>query len=234
MVKFHLRKSKCDQFSTGADVLVGHSGCQHCPVAAILAYIKARSDHPGAFYVDNSRAPITKSKFIAKVRDVLRSAGFPEEQFRWAQLLYRHSDYRDNGGDRGFDDPNPRQLAQCHVSIIHSDPARLSSCPRHPARLREHISLRSEPCHGACSYTIIIYIYTCISSCLTHAVHLECLGGSRPPGLTLGQVYPAPYNRGVPSHHTPKHGATMLTTKPGAWPMLEPSYEHHASTNSSV
>ena len=176
MVKFHLRKSKCDQFSTGADVLVGHSGCQHCPVAAILAYIKARSDHPGAFYVDNSRAPITKSKFIAKVRDVLRSALFPEEQFRWAQLLYRHSDYRDNGGDRGFDDPNPRQLAQCHVSIIHSDPARLSSCPRHPARLREHISLRSEPCHGACSYTIIIYIYMYIKLSYTCST-LRMFGG---------------------------------------------------------
>ena len=32
----------------------------------------------------------------------------------------------------------------------------------------------------------------------------------------------------------PKHGATTLTTKPGAWPMLEPSYGCHASTNSSV
>ena len=81
MVKFHLRRSKRDQSGTGADVLVGRSGCQLCPVAAILAYMKARGDHPGAFFIDDNRVPITKGKFVAKVRDALRSAGYPEEQF---------------------------------------------------------------------------------------------------------------------------------------------------------
>ena len=44
MVKVHLKKSKCDQFGAGADVLlhVGRSGCQLCPVTAILAYIVYR------------------------------------------------------------------------------------------------------------------------------------------------------------------------------------------------
>ena len=81
MVKFHLRKSKCDQFGTGADVLVGRTGCQLCPIAAMLAYLKVRGDHPGAFFVDSNRAPITKSKFVTKVREALKAAGYPEEQF---------------------------------------------------------------------------------------------------------------------------------------------------------
>ncbi|KAL5514951.1 hypothetical protein EMCRGX_G000046 [Ephydatia muelleri] len=81
MVKFHLRRSKCDQFGTGADVLLRRSGCQLCPVAAILAYIKARADTQGAFFVDNNKVPITKSKFVAKVRDALKAAGYPEDQF---------------------------------------------------------------------------------------------------------------------------------------------------------
>ena len=81
MMKFHLRKSKCDQFGTGADILVGRSGCQLCPVAAILAYMKERGGHPGAFFIDDNRVPITKGKFVARVRDALRSAGYPEEQF---------------------------------------------------------------------------------------------------------------------------------------------------------
>ena len=42
------------------------------------------------------------------------------------------------------------------------------------------------------------------------------------------------YDGGVPSHHSPKHGVTMLALKHGAWPMLEPSYEYHTSTNSRV
>ena len=58
MVKFHLRKSKCDQFGTGADVLVDRTGCQLYPIAAILAYLKVQGDHPGAFFVDSNRTPI--------------------------------------------------------------------------------------------------------------------------------------------------------------------------------
>ena len=66
MVKFHLRKSKCDQFGTGADVLLGRSGYQLCPVAAILAYIKARGDTQGAFFVDSNKVPITKASSSPK------------------------------------------------------------------------------------------------------------------------------------------------------------------------
>ena len=29
---------------------------------------------------------------------------------------------------------------------------------------------------------------------------------------------------GVPSHHNTTNGATMLTTRPGAQPMIDPSY----------
>ena len=81
MVKFHLRRSKCDQFGSGADVLLGHSGCQLCPVAAIPAYIKVRGDTHGALFVDSNKVPITKSKFVAKVRGALKAAGYPEDQF---------------------------------------------------------------------------------------------------------------------------------------------------------
>ena len=81
MVKFRLRRSKCDQFGTGAKVLLGRSGCQLCPVAAILAYIKVRGDNLGAFFVDSNKVPITKSKFVTKVREALKAAGYPEDQF---------------------------------------------------------------------------------------------------------------------------------------------------------
>ena len=81
MVKLHLKKSKCDQFGTGADVLLGRSGCQLCPVAAILAYIVARGNTPGPFFINRNRAPITKSSFILKIRAALRATGYAEDQF---------------------------------------------------------------------------------------------------------------------------------------------------------
>ena len=43
--------------------------------------------------------------------------------------------------------------------------------------------------------------------------------GTRPLCLLLGALY----DWAVPSHHTPKHGATMLTTIPGARPMIDNS-----------
>ena len=39
MIQIHLKKSKCDQFGAGSDVLVGSTGEELCRVRAILNYI---------------------------------------------------------------------------------------------------------------------------------------------------------------------------------------------------
>lgn len=39
MIQFHLKASKCDQFGSGADMVVGRMGNQLCPVSALLRYI---------------------------------------------------------------------------------------------------------------------------------------------------------------------------------------------------
>ena len=44
MIQFQLKTSKCDQFGASADVVVGHTGNQLCPVEAIQRYIEARGD----------------------------------------------------------------------------------------------------------------------------------------------------------------------------------------------
>ena len=174
MEKFHLPISKCDQFGTGADMLMGRLGCQLCPMAAILAYIKARDDHPSAFFVDNSRMPITKSKSMAKVQDALRSTGYPEEQFAGhsfrigaattmamagiedstIQIL---SHWHSAAFLRYIRTPHDR-LATITASLVKSNPQLRALVT--PLALRGHISLCSEPCHGTCSYMITnIYIH---------------------------------------------------------------------------
>jgi len=39
MVKIHLKKSKCDQFGKGADIILGRNHTALCPVAAVLSFM---------------------------------------------------------------------------------------------------------------------------------------------------------------------------------------------------
>ena len=81
MVQFHLKRSKCDQFGAGSDIVVGVTGAELCPVTAILLYIELRGARPGAFFLDSSFRPVTKPWFIQKVRELLNSVGAPHLQF---------------------------------------------------------------------------------------------------------------------------------------------------------
>ena len=45
MIQFHLKVSKCDQFGSGAYVVVGRTGCQLCPVQALLEYMGPGARH---------------------------------------------------------------------------------------------------------------------------------------------------------------------------------------------
>lgn len=81
MVQIHLKKSKCDQFGTGSDVVVGRTDTTVCPVAAILEYTSSRGSHPGPFFRLNSVAPITKPWFVAQLRAILGAVGLPQQQY---------------------------------------------------------------------------------------------------------------------------------------------------------
>ena len=81
MIQFHLKTSKCNQFGTGADVAVGCTGNQLCPVTAILKYIEIRGDQQGPFFLDTSSNPVTKQRFVTGIREVLTAIGLPQHQF---------------------------------------------------------------------------------------------------------------------------------------------------------
>lgn len=81
MVQIHLKKSKCDQFGKGANIIVGRTGCSLCPVSAILHYITARGDQSGPFFLNSSKGTITKPWFVARIRETLASIGLPQHQY---------------------------------------------------------------------------------------------------------------------------------------------------------
>ena len=70
MLRIHLNRSKCDQFGRGADIFVGRTGNELCPVAAALAFLAVRGGAPGPLFTDAGQQPLRKAKFVATIREI--------------------------------------------------------------------------------------------------------------------------------------------------------------------
>lgn len=81
IVQVHIKQSKTDQFGKGAKVVLGKTGQALCPVAAILGYIAIRGSRPGPFFINARGKPLIKSTFVAAVREILTSLGFPQHLY---------------------------------------------------------------------------------------------------------------------------------------------------------
>ncbi len=81
MLQVHLKKSKCDQFGKGSDIILGRTSEIVCPVLAILHYLQQRTDNPGPFFIDSSKHIICKPWFVKQIREVLNSMGLPQDQY---------------------------------------------------------------------------------------------------------------------------------------------------------
>ena len=49
--QLHIKSSKTDQFYQGAQVVLGATGQDLCPVAALLDYLSLRGDTPGPLFI---------------------------------------------------------------------------------------------------------------------------------------------------------------------------------------
>ncbi len=81
MVQIHLKKSKCDQFGAGSDIVMGVTGSMLCPVTAMADYLEARGTDPGSFFLDSAKRVATKPWFVGRIRAVLSSLGIPAHQY---------------------------------------------------------------------------------------------------------------------------------------------------------
>ena len=77
----HLKKSKCDQFGQGADVVMGKTGLDLCPVSAMTCYLERRGTAGGPFFIDTSGKAIAKPVFIKRFRELLQAVGIPASEY---------------------------------------------------------------------------------------------------------------------------------------------------------
>ncbi len=81
MVQIHLKKSKCDQFGIGSDIVVGVTGTVLYPVSAMVDYLDVRGTQPGPFFRDAAGRTVTKPWFVRMIREVLATIGIPAHQY---------------------------------------------------------------------------------------------------------------------------------------------------------
>ncbi len=74
-VRVHLKRSKCDQLREGVDVFLGRTANELCPVTAVLTYMAQRGGQAGAFFRFRDGSPLTKARFVMRVRQALTAAG---------------------------------------------------------------------------------------------------------------------------------------------------------------
>ena len=80
-VRVTIKQSKTDPFRRGVDIFLGRTRTDLCPVAAILSYLTARGAGPGPLFSFEDGRWLTRSRFVAQVREALASAGVDQERY---------------------------------------------------------------------------------------------------------------------------------------------------------
>ena len=77
MVRVHLKQSKMDPFKFGVDIVVGKLRA----VEAMLRYLAARGGGPGPLFMFWNNKPLTRSRFVIRVCEALRTMGIDESPY---------------------------------------------------------------------------------------------------------------------------------------------------------
>lgn len=75
VLQVKIKASKTDPFRVGVDIFIGRSECSLCPVTAVLTYMAIRGSAPGPLFIFANGCPLTRSCFVARVKEALSMAG---------------------------------------------------------------------------------------------------------------------------------------------------------------
>ena len=80
-VRVRIKASKTDLFRVGVYIFVGKTGNSLCTVTAILTYMVARGPGPGPFFFFQDGKPLTRARFVARVKETLAAAGVDHSSY---------------------------------------------------------------------------------------------------------------------------------------------------------
>ena len=80
-VQVRIKQSKTDPFRCGVNLFFGRTLTDLCPVAALLSYLVVRGAGSGPLFKFADGRPLTRSLFVAQVRDALGAAGINEGSY---------------------------------------------------------------------------------------------------------------------------------------------------------
>lgn len=81
VVKLRLKASKTDPFRNGVEIVLGRTHAALCPVTALLSYLAIRGNRPGFLFLFEDGRPLTKARFIIKVREALSHLGIDSTKY---------------------------------------------------------------------------------------------------------------------------------------------------------
>ena len=70
-----IKASKTDQFHQGTAIVLGATGVELCPVAALLDFLGKRGGSPGPVFINADATPMRRRQFVSKVQEALTVAG---------------------------------------------------------------------------------------------------------------------------------------------------------------
>ena len=80
-MEVHIKRSKVDQFAEGIKLVVGATGSDLCPVAAMLGYLVQRGNSPGPLFVFEDGRLLTRDRFVSALRLALADAGIDSSSY---------------------------------------------------------------------------------------------------------------------------------------------------------
>ena len=81
MILLHIKQSKTDATRQGAQVVLGVTGKDICPVKALLPYLVIRRAQPGPLFITPDNHHLTQPLFRSMLHSLLKQVGLRAEQF---------------------------------------------------------------------------------------------------------------------------------------------------------
>ncbi len=71
LIRLRIKQSKTDPIRKGADIFLGATAANICPMKALLHYIAVRSPTPGPLFVFQSGTPLTRKALVSHMQSML-------------------------------------------------------------------------------------------------------------------------------------------------------------------